>query len=609
MSADLLAEFDAYYVAPQQGNSKNASDGSSKPSSGLNDLSIFSPSNASPAQPDLTAQYGSQRTDISDLNTLSGFYAGGSREASRQETQDDVDTWGDFESPIVDSGAVKSTNTQGSSDLLGSGMHSMGLRHGQVTGESRYGAARVTTTPQGNFLPNTSNVAQSSAAGFHTKYPPNPKPSSTSSVPAPVFPRNPNVLFDADNVSDDDDFGDFETVVTPPQKQWQSGYTNDSSVLAGFNDTKDPLPLASKSRPLSPSLAREMPQSASLQEEIPFAELNLKGGSTGVKKQRDLTSPSPPRPDYARPRTGAASFHGSIGKPDMQRESRTNMGVESPPAMIKEKPSRHTSDNSWDWDAVEAAPTVKTVQPAKEDPWAWDVADTHPNEDQTSSSSAPPPTNIPPPSVLLTVFPQLLDLSQSSLFRPVSSQPFSLKNRILSEPSTINFIKAYVLLATVAGRIIAGRKYRWKRDTHLSQAMKIGPASAGGKGGMKLVGVDKAEISREDREANEFIRTWQDQVGRLRSAVSIANSSIRDTSGHIVVPEISGTMPVRTATAAEGAVAAPKPCFICGLKRDERISKVDVQVEDSFGEWWVEHWGHKACKNFWMEHDSKLKHS
>ncbi|KFY39334.1 hypothetical protein V494_04025 [Pseudogymnoascus sp. VKM F-4513 (FW-928)] len=603
MSADLLAEFDSYYVAPQKGNSNNASDGGSKPSSGLNDLSIFSPSPASSAQqPDLSAQYTSPGGNKSDFSAFSNFNAGGSRETGRQETEDDADTWGDFESPIADSEPVKSTNAQGSNDLFGGGMGNK-----QVADESRYDTARVTTSPQGNFLYNTSNVAQPSATGFHTQYPPKPKPRSPSSVPKSAFPSNSDVLFDADNISDDDDFGDFETVVTPPQKQWQGGYTNESSILDGFNDTKDPLPIHSQTRPLNPALATEAQQSTSLQEEIPFGGLNLNGANTGVKKQRDATYPSAASPNLARPRTGAESFQSSFGKPDVQQVRRTNKGVASPPAIIKESPPKHATDNSWDWDSVDVAPTVETVHPAKEDPWAWDVADTH--EDQTPPSSAPPPTNIPPPSVLLTVFPQLLDLSQSSLFRPVSSQPFSLKNRILSDPSTINFIKAYILLATVAGRIIAGRKYRWKRDTHLSQAMKIGPAAAGGKGGMKLVGVDKAEISREDREANEFIRTWQDQVGRLRSAVAIANSSIRDTSGHIVVPEISGTMPVRTATAAEGAVTAPKPCFICGIKRDERISKVDVQVEDSFGEWWVEHWGHKACRNFWLEHDSKLKHN
>ena len=57
----------------------------------------------------------------------------------------------------------------------------------------------------------------------------------------------------------------------------------------------------------------------------------------------------------------------------------------------------------------------------------------------------------------------------------------------------------------------------------------------------------------------------------------------------------------------EGTLTAPKACVICGLKREERIPKVDFQVEDSFGEWWVEHWGHRACRNFCHEHESKLK--
>ncbi|KAJ3502922.1 hypothetical protein NM208_g16619 [Fusarium decemcellulare] len=29
---------------------------------------------------------------------------------------------------------------------------------------------------------------------------------------------------------------------------------------------------------------------------------------------------------------------------------------------------------------------------------------------------------------------------------------------------------------------------------------------------------------------------------------------------------------------------APKACIICGLKREERVAKVDYEVEDSFGE-------------------------
>jgi hypothetical protein len=152
---------------------------------------------------------------------------------------------------------------------------------------------------------------------------------------------------------------------------------------------------------------------------------------------------------------------------------------------------------------------------------------------------------------------------------------------------------------------MAGRKLRWKRDTLLSQAMKIGLAAAGGKGGMKLAGVDKAEISREDREATDVVRVWKEQLGRLRSAIAVANSSMHDTSAHLTIPDISENMYVKT---QEGGLTAPKPCLICGLKREERINKVDVQIEDSFGEWWVEHWGHRACRNFWLEHEGKLKH-
>jgi len=40
------------------------------------------------------------------------------------------------------------------------------------------------------------------------------------------------------------------------------------------------------------------------------------------------------------------------------------------------------------------------------------------------------------------------------------------------------------------------------------------------------------------------------------------------------------------------------------LKRDERVARVEFGVEDSFGEWWVEHWGHRTCRNFWAAQKS-----
>jgi len=46
---------------------------------------------------------------------------------------------------------------------------------------------------------------------------------------------------------------------------------------------------------------------------------------------------------------------------------------------------------------------------------------------------------------------------------------------------------------------------------------------------------------------------------------------------------------------------------VCALKRNERVVKVDFEVEDVFGEWWTEHWGHKACVAFWLGNEGRLR--
>lgn len=125
--------------------------------------------------------------------------------------------------------------------------------------------------------------------------------------------------------------------------------------------------------------------------------------------------------------------------------------------------------------------------------------------------------------------------------------------------------------------------------------MKMGPGT-----GMKLAGIDKAEITREDREAADVVRIWKEQVGRLRSAVAVANSRKGE---QLVVPEV-GEIVVRV----EGRPGREKQCVVCGLRREERVRGVDEKVEDSFGEWWVEFWGHRTCRNFWVEHEGDLRH-
>ncbi|KAF2802949.1 uncharacterized protein BDZ99DRAFT_527043 [Mytilinidion resinicola] len=229
-----------------------------------------------------------------------------------------------------------------------------------------------------------------------------------------------------------------------------------------------------------------------------------------------------------------------------------------------------------------------------------------PSSNSASSDNEPPPTNIPPPGVLLSLFPLLFSEAQTQLFKPMAAQTYQMKNRILSDHTTVGFLQGYLAIATVAARVIAGRKLRWKRDAHLAQGMRVGPASSRATSGMKLTGIDKSEMNKEEREVLDVVRAWKDQVGRLRSAVAAANAINPGCLGP--VPDIQEAMPVKLLSEADGGVPAPKQCALCGLKREERVAKVDVAVEDSFGEWWVEQTRmHRGCKNFWEKNKDVLR--
>jgi hypothetical protein len=212
-----------------------------------------------------------------------------------------------------------------------------------------------------------------------------------------------------------------------------------------------------------------------------------------------------------------------------------------------------------------------------------------------------PPSNIPPPSILMPLI--------SNLVQKLPGQVDAVLQRPeLSEGSQKPLEKALrgcLASLRVAARIAAGRKVRWKRDTHLAQSMKIGPASGGKLGGMKLAGVDKAELQREDREAAEFVRMWKQHLGSIRSALATVNGQIDGSP--LVLPDISDNMRVKTLKPVEGGNTAPKCCVFCGLKREERVEKVDTEVWDTFGEWWTESWGHTECKVFWTEHEKFLQ--
>ncbi|KAL9593995.1 MAG: hypothetical protein Q9219_007270 [cf. Caloplaca sp. 3 TL-2023] len=216
------------------------------------------------------------------------------------------------------------------------------------------------------------------------------------------------------------------------------------------------------------------------------------------------------------------------------------------------------------------------------------------------------PSNIPPPSILLSTVTKIFQSVSAEIRDIVSSAGTAV---LTSVPSSHNLVfyslASKITIIRASARILAGRKNRWRRDTHLAQSMKIGPANAGKAGGMKLAGVDRAETRREDQEAAEVMKLWKQQVGTLKSQIARINA--QQSEIEFTLPEIGENTPIRTAKMGEGALVAPKCCFLCGLKRDERVAGLDVNVEDSFGEWWVDHWGHVDCIQFWEENRDSLK--
>ncbi|KAI1048603.1 hypothetical protein LB506_002533 [Fusarium annulatum] len=418
----------------------------------------------------------------------------------------------------------------------------------------------------------------------------------------PSAQQDPRVLFDAEDFElqvaegedyddDDDEFGDFEGVPPPAtMKTAPAGTAQEPPAAPPSMDLlslDEPAPASSQTSKKPPPTKLlgplafgatatnypQAPKSPSFQDRNPFPELAIKTPtseeSKPVKKHKEET-----------PTTAWPSFESPKG---------ANLA------------GTKYQDDEWDaWDDFTAANDNKanaSTGKASEG-WDWDAVDNVQPSHKESQDDAPPPINVPPPSVILSAFPDLLS-SGTTFFKPMSGHSTSIKQRILSDPKATEFLRGYILLAITAGRVIAGRKQRWHRDKILAKSMSI---SAAGSKGMKLAGIDKTQAAREDREAADVVAVWREQVGRLRSAVAAAKSV--DKSLSLQVPEISENMQVHT---AKMVPTAPRACIICGLKRDERVAKVDYEVEDSFGEWWLDHWGHKACKNFWIEHEQKLR--
>lgn len=379
---------------------------------------------------------------------------------------------------------------------------------------------------------------------------------------------DPSVLFDAEDGFDDDEFGEFE----------------------GTEDTKTV-------------------NNKSASTAAPSALIDLLGDMSVSQPTTSLADPS--QENHAQKRLGG-SFTAKQSSPSI---SGLTIRQQKPAVVAASK--KEEDDAGWDtfddWEqSIPGTATTRESSKSKAVSKArigLEAATPTPILPPTANDPQPgelPPTNIPPPGVLLSLFPSLFNDAQEKLFKPMAAQTLPMRNKLMAAPATTAYLAGYLALGNVAAHIIAGRKLRWKRDQHLSQGMKIGPASSRATSGMKLSGIDKGENLKEEREVSDVVRVWKEQVGRLRHVVAGANQIKAGTLGS--VPDLQGVMPVKALKQWEGGIPARQPCMLCGLKREERVTAADLATDDSFGEWWIDQVNmHRGCRNFWNEHKDRLR--
>lgn len=371
--------------------------------------------------------------------------------------------------------------------------------------------------------------------------------------PRAVKPRNLDILFDASDLSDevsesnDDDTG-----------EWGDFEGNNSVTqavnLSGANGQKH----SQRSQVKESNDRAQSGQSAMQHATATFDLLGLDELQDRIVSHASATNPKP-----------VATEHHLEAKKPLARSAA------SPNAMIEDG----LAAAPWeDFDDMVPPIAVSSDSEATRIPNAGSQAVTLPKI---------PPANVPPPSMLLSAFPE-----------------------ILRQPISQDMIVDRLATAKVLAHILAGRKQRWRRSSTLAASMRIGPAALGGKGGMKLTGIDRTETSKEDREVGEVLSVWRAQLGRLRSAYATFAGSM-SAENHLQnakMPDISDLAPIRTLKPHEGGLNAPHECALCGLKRQERVMGVDDTVDDSFGEWWVEGADmHTACATWWVKHELFLR--
>lgn len=429
--------------------------------------------------------------------------------------------------------------------------------------------------------------ASINAARKHPKPEP-PQAPKTLSKGHP-FANNPDILFDAEY---SDEEGMFEVVPIPEPKPKRTHQIEIDDDFGDFESTAPP-----------PSTLRSKASAVQSRKEAALNTQSATFDLLGFDEPPPMSKPVDMPTVQSKPKAAAQT---TKVRPTQSTSSRAQ-AID---------PSQDEDFADWDdFESVPAQPTQTrdgqtqaSTKPLVDLPTELIGALLSPSP----TNPPPPPTNIPPPSLLLTLFPPLFKATSSSLLHPLSTMPPDQKHDFLSSAPAQSFLRNYLSAAQTLGHIMAGRKNRWKRDKYLAQSMRIGPSVSGRSGGMKLTGLDSNESRREEAECEDVLKGWREQAGRLKSAVTAASTATAATSvgrkkAQLVVPELAITMPVRVAKQSEGGVVSTAACALCGLKREERVAKVDMEVEDSFGEWWVEGTNmHLGCWNFWEIHRGRL---
>ncbi|KAF2404995.1 hypothetical protein EJ06DRAFT_525573 [Trichodelitschia bisporula] len=213
-----------------------------------------------------------------------------------------------------------------------------------------------------------------------------------------------------------------------------------------------------------------------------------------------------------------------------------------------------------------------------------------------------PPTDIPPPGQILSIFPPLLASIQDKFLRQVATLSPDGRDEAYSSEITLHYIIGYLELVRVCARIVTGREFRWHRDTHLQNNMRVGPAGRS-QNSMKLMNIARPERELQDAMAQSCIEEWTELVGKVRAAVLLLKKHGFKQKAELAVPP---KLDAKFSKSFNGEVERDV-CGLCGLHRTERLERIDMDDFDGFGEWWREDLSmHRTCGKFYEENRAAM---